>query len=165
MIGLGDIVLPGLLLSFAARYDAAKSLVRKCSQTASGGLNAVGSVGAGGAAEDGGEAEPSPKRYHYHLGRIIKALFCGYFGPLMIAYAAGLTIAYVMVYTTGRAQPALLYLVPLTLGAMLFLGWRRRELSELWSGPKVLKKANRMVVMAGRIPEPAAPNLPNSEVV
>ena len=32
MLGLGDIILPGLLISFAARFDSARALVRKCSR-------------------------------------------------------------------------------------------------------------------------------------
>ena len=62
-------------------------------------------------------------------------------------------LTYIAVYTTKRGQPALLYLVPACLGTLFFLGWRRRELSELWSGPKVMRKANRMIGVAGRIPE------------
>lgn len=159
MLGLGDIILPGLLISFAARYDAARALVTKCNQTSSirSGENAADAgtedaVGATGEPISGGKS-----RYHYHLGRIIKALFHGYFGPLMIAYGVGLMVAYIAVWTMNRAQPALLYLVPACLGTMFFLGWKRRELSELWSGPKVMKKANRMVSVAGKIPEGRAP--------
>merc|ERR1711908_231424 len=32
------------------------------------------------------------------------------------------------------AQPALLYLVPCTLGPVCFAGWRNGELSDLWEG-------------------------------
>lgn len=71
----------------------------------------------------------------------------------MIAYAIGLMLAYLAVALTKRGQPALVYLVPACLGTILFLGWKRRELSELWSGPKVMRKADRMVGIAGRIPE------------
>ena len=74
-------------------------------------------------------------------------------------------IAYVVVWTTKSSQPALLYLVPVTLGTVFFLGWRRRELSELWSGPKIIKKANRMVAMAQNIPEAAPAALPEREMV
>merc|ERR1719253_876086 len=157
IVGLGDIVLPGLLVSFAARYDAAKALVRKCSRASS---------------NDTGDAEPeyssgesSTWRYRYLLGRVTKAVFQSYFGPLSIAYGVGLMIAYVVVWTTKSSQTALLYLVPVSLGTVFFLGWRRRELSELWSGPKIIKKANRMVAMAQNIPEAAPAALPEREMV
>ena len=71
----------------------------------------------------------------------------------MISYGVGLFIAYAMVWTMNQPQPALLYLVPCCLGTMLFLGWRKRELSELWNGPKIMKKSNRMVAVSTRIPE------------
>ena len=74
----------------------------------------------------------------------------------MIAYGIGLLVAYIAVWATNRGQPALLYLVPACLGTTLFLGWRRRELSDLWVGPKAMRKANKMVAMAGRIPEARA---------
>lgn len=74
----------------------------------------------------------------------------------MIAYALGLTIMYIFHWTMRRALPPMLILVPLCLGTTLFLGWRRRELSELWAGPRIMKKANRMVGVAGKIPEARA---------
>ena len=146
--------MPGLLVSFAARFDSAKALVRKCSEASSS------RSGANTAADSGtdsvGQVEASESKQHYHLGRIFKALFHGYFGPLMIAYGIGLIAAYLAVWGMQMGQPALLYLVPATLGTMFFLGWRRRELSDLWRGPKLLIKANRMVVIAGRIPQARA---------
>lgn len=156
MIGLGDIILPGLLISFAARYDAARALVRKCSRTSSirSGENAADSeMGAAGEVDS---STSGASRNHYHLGRMKGSLFHGYFGPLMIAYGIGLLVAYIAVWATKRGQPALLYLVPACLGTTFFLGWRRRELSDLWTGPKAMRKANRMVAVAGRIPEARA---------
>lgn len=158
MIGLGDIILPGLLISFAARYDASKELVRKCNQTSRirSGENTAheGTTSFEMQGEASNESSGSGGgRYHYHLGRVLKALFHGYFGPLMISYGVGLFIAYAMVWTMNQPQPALLYLVPCCLGTMLFLGWRKRELSELWNGPKIMKKGNRMVAISTRIPE------------
>jgi len=158
MLGLGDIILPGLLISFAARYDAARDLVKKCTQTSTirSGENDLDI-----APED---VESSSSRYHYHFGRVQKALFYGYFGPLMIAYGIGLMVAYIVVWSTKTGQPALLYLVPACLGTVLFLGWRRRELSELWSGPVAMKKANKMVNVAKKIPaaRPASSNVAES---
>ncbi|KAL3778195.1 hypothetical protein ACHAW5_003961, partial [Stephanodiscus triporus] len=146
MVGLGDIVLPGLLVSFAARFDAARELVTKCSQIS----NVRIGEGVSGETNDSGDGASS--RCRYHFGRICKALFSGYFGPLVVAYAVGLLVTYISVWMTKKGQPALLYIVPACLGTIFFLGWRRRELSELWLGPKVMKKADRMVGIAGKIP-------------
>ena len=108
LLGLGDIVLPGLLISFAARLDEAKRLV-------------------------GGHTSfqiRMPPRF-------------GYFGYVMVAYAIGLLLAIVAVVVMQRGQPALLYLVPATLGTFLVLG--QHELKDLWKGPRVLVLADRLV--------------------
>ena len=42
-------------------------------------------------------------------------------------------------------QPALLYLVPTCLGTMCYIGWRRKELQQLWDGPRVLRAADDVV--------------------
>merc|ERR550539_1984638 len=116
LLGLGDIVLPGLLLSFAARYDAAKKLV---------------------------SASHSPR------SRRVAQSTCrttwGYFVPSVIAYGIGLAMANVAVYVMRMGQPALLYLVPCCLGTIVYLGWKRGELSDLWNTPKVLASCDRIL--------------------
>ncbi|KAL3913400.1 MAG: hypothetical protein SGILL_006506, partial [Bacillariaceae sp.] len=68
-----------------------------------------------------------------------------YFVPLVIAYAVGLLMANAAVYLMHMGQPALLYLVPCTLGTMIYLGWKRQELRALWEGPKVIASADEIV--------------------
>jgi signal peptide peptidase-like protein 2B len=109
LLGLGDIVLPGLLTSFAARLDGAKMLV--------GGHTSL-------------DVSPKPPKGGYLL-------------YLTIAYAIGLLMAMIAVVLMERGQPALLYLVPTTLGTMLWL--TRSEVKEMWKGPRVLKWADRLV--------------------
>uniref|UniRef100_A0A0C9S6Z7 TSA: Wollemia nobilis Ref_Wollemi_Transcript_10156_2114 transcribed RNA sequence n=1 Tax=Wollemia nobilis TaxID=56998 RepID=A0A0C9S6Z7_9CONI len=88
IIGFGDILLPGLLIAFALRYDWAAK----------------------------------------------KSLQGGYFLWSMIGYGFGLFMTYVALnLMDGNGQPALLYIVPCTLGTVLCLGWWRDELSNLWS--------------------------------
>lgn len=143
MIGLGEIIVPGLLISFAARYDAARMLVKKCSRT-SRSVNTP---------PQEFDSDQQVTKVHYYLGRVKKALFKGYFGPLIITYTLTLLAAYLVEYMTGVAQATLLYLVPACLGITGFIGSLRRELSELWIGPRILTKANRMVAVAEKIPE------------
>ncbi|KAJ4810078.1 signal peptide peptidase [Rhynchospora pubera] len=58
----------------------------------------------------------------------------GYFLWLSIGYACGLTLTYLALFLmNGHGQPALLYLVPCTLGLILILGAKRKELKDLWS--------------------------------
>ncbi|XP_076885304.1 signal peptide peptidase-like 3 [Bidens hawaiensis] len=88
VLGFGDILFPGLLLSFTVRYDKAKKRTWKD----------------------------------------------GYFLWLAIGYACGLLLTYLALYLmNGHGQPALLYLVPCTLGACIILGFVRDELKELWN--------------------------------
>lgn len=115
LLGLGDIVLPGLLLSFAARYDEAKRLI--------------------------GSSSREGRIARHDCSRQTK----DYFPPLIVAYAVGLAMANVAVYVMNMGQPALLYLVPSCLGTMSFLGWRRGELNELWNTPKVLASCDEIL--------------------
>ncbi|XP_015581181.1 signal peptide peptidase-like 3 [Ricinus communis] len=88
MIGFGDILFPGLLLSFARRYDKTNK----------------------------------------------KSLCKGYFLWLTIGYGIGLFLTYLGLYLMdGHGQPALLYLVPCTLGVCVILGLVRGEIKDLWS--------------------------------
>ena len=95
MLGLGDIVLPGLLVSFAARYDAAAAAA--------------------------------------HGTRLPK-----YFLLMIAGYAAGLAMANVAVAVFQLGQPALLYLVPCTLGVFLLYARAEGTLPMFWRGPPAL---------------------------
>ncbi|EMS64986.1 Signal peptide peptidase-like 2B [Triticum urartu] len=87
IIGFGDILLPGLVVAFALRYDWAAK----------------------------------------------KSLRSGYFLWSASAYGTGLLITYVALnLMDGHGQPALLYIVPFTLGTLMSLGWKRGELRNLW---------------------------------
>ncbi|XP_061367626.1 signal peptide peptidase-like 3 [Gastrolobium bilobum] len=88
MIGFGDILFPGLLISFAHRFDKDNK----------------------------------------------KGASNGYFLWLVIGYGIGLVFTYLGLYLmNGNGQPALLYLVPCTLGVTIILGWIRGELKSLWN--------------------------------
>ncbi|PRQ38041.1 putative mannosyl-oligosaccharide 1,2-alpha-mannosidase [Rosa chinensis] len=63
-----------------------------------------------------------------------KSMINGYFLWLLIGYGMGLFFTYLGLYLmNGNGQPALLYLVPCTLGVTVILGLIRGELKELWS--------------------------------
>lgn len=59
-------------------------------------------------------------------------------------YAVGLVIALSAGILTHSPQPALLYLVPSTLGPVVVIGWARKELKELWEGtaPNLTEKTH-----------------------
>lgn len=63
-----------------------------------------------------------------------KNLRAGYFLWAMLAYGLGLLVTYVALnLMDGHGQPALLYIVPFTLGTFLALGRRRGDLKVLWT--------------------------------
>ncbi|KAI4370278.1 hypothetical protein MLD38_018645 [Melastoma candidum] len=62
-----------------------------------------------------------------------KNLRAGYFLWGMLAYGLGLLVTYVALnLMDGHGQPALLYIVPFTLGTFLTLGRKRGDLRVLW---------------------------------
>lgn len=61
----------------------------------------------------------------------------GYFLWAVIGYASGITFTLGVLFFTHAGQPALLYLVPGTLGTTLSLAWSRGELQKLWDGVPV----------------------------
>ncbi|XP_070535538.1 signal peptide peptidase-like 2B isoform X2 [Ptychodera flava] len=88
LLGFGDILVPGLLVAYACRFD-----------------------------------------FKVHSGKI-------YFIANSVAYAIGLVICFVALLFMETGQPALLYLVPCTVGTTLVIGWRRKELKHLWTGQR-----------------------------
>jgi signal peptide peptidase-like 2B len=130
LLGLGDIVIPGLLLSFAARYDAATFMIRS----------------AGRVHDRTPGVACSEARHSCCRG----ACFRGYFVASVCAYAAGLCMANFGVYLMKMGQPALFYIVPCCLGTVLYQSWRRQELHDLWNGPAAIHKADLMLSGLGR---------------
>lgn len=128
-----------MLLSFAARFDAAKALVAVGSGASSPPMSPDGrdfSASSSccwglirwnnGQNESGASRRPSQGTYFF---------------PLVVSYAIGLFMANTAVYLMNMGQPALLYVVPATLGTLAYLGWKRHELQDLWVGPKIFVQA------------------------
>ncbi|KAL2251753.1 signal peptide peptidase-like 4 [Sesamum indicum] len=62
-----------------------------------------------------------------------KSLKAGYFLWAMLAYGLGLLVTYVALnMMDGHGQPALLYIVPFTLGTLITLASKRGDLKHLW---------------------------------
>ncbi|BFI24372.1 signal peptide peptidase-like 2B [Marchantia polymorpha subsp. ruderalis] len=63
-----------------------------------------------------------------------KTLYGGYFLWSTVGYGLGLFLTYVALnLMNGNGQPALLYIVPCTLGTVIALGWWREEFRILWN--------------------------------
>ena len=149
LLGLGDIVLPGLLIAFAARLDAAKRLLKLCTEVYRAEVGGPmprrpsGSTIASSVEDNGTQEIEDAKKSR--LAVIRQFLLGGYLGPLMIAYGFGLAMAFLAVHLMETGQPALLYLVPAVLGAMVVLGKAKGELKELWQGSNRIKKCDKIV--------------------
>eukprot|EP00163_Fabomonas_tropica_P026808 TRINITY_DN504_c0_g1_i4.p1 TRINITY_DN504_c0_g1~~TRINITY_DN504_c0_g1_i4.p1 ORF type:complete len:607 (+),score=101.88 TRINITY_DN504_c0_g1_i4:226-2046(+) len=59
----------------------------------------------------------------------------GYFVLATAGYAVALLVTILAVKLMNKAQPALLYIVPLTLGPTVLWAWRRGDLRTMWQGP------------------------------
>ncbi|KAK1747676.1 signal peptide peptidase-like protein [Skeletonema marinoi] len=110
MMGLGEILVPGLLISFAARYDAARMLVKKCARSSRNASSAASDVEFGSMPSQV-DSDTKETQVHYYLGRVKKALFKGYFGPLVISYTLALLAAYLVDWMTGVTQATLMVAV------------------------------------------------------
>ncbi|OEL37907.1 Signal peptide peptidase-like 4 [Dichanthelium oligosanthes] len=108
IIGFGDILLPGLLIAFALRYDWAAKKTLQSGYF----LWSMVAYGSGG-------------WYAVLLMALIK-VFLNDSLSLLITYVA-------LNLMDGHGQPALLYIVPFTVGTFLALGMKRGELRNLWT--------------------------------
>uniref|UniRef100_K3WDH0 PA domain-containing protein n=1 Tax=Globisporangium ultimum (strain ATCC 200006 / CBS 805.95 / DAOM BR144) TaxID=431595 RepID=K3WDH0_GLOUD len=102
LLGLGDLILPGLLLSFCIRYDYCMG---------------------------------------YPLSR-------KYFCVASAAYALALLLANAMAIVLRdlvAGQPALMYIVPMMLAAVLGFAYNSNDLASMWYGPQCLLMVNSMM--------------------
>jgi signal peptide peptidase-like protein 2B len=111
MLGYGDIIFPSILISHVLRFDYAVRGRMCCGRSSSSNEEARGRT----QPRDG----------------------CTYFPFLVVGYGVGLLLAFLANYfqltiNGVHGQPALLYLVPCTLGLHLILSHVKGELSEQW---------------------------------
>ncbi|WMV49343.1 hypothetical protein MTR67_042728 [Solanum verrucosum] len=128
IIGFGDIILPGLLVAFSLRKTVGPA-------GASGRLYVLWLPRALLLARKKGVFYLSIKQKGLRYDWLCKkSLQAGYFLWTMTAYGLGLFATYVALnLMDGHGQPALLYIVPATLGTFLMLAAKRGELKHLWT--------------------------------
>eukprot|EP00038_Savillea_parva_P002360 m.113711 g.113711 ORF g.113711 m.113711 type:complete len:389 (-) comp10812_c2_seq1:117-1283(-) len=105
MLGLGDIVLPGILVAHNLRFD--HRLPSRTSPIMS----------------------PLPDS----TGRLRGGRW-SYFSYAVCGYVVGLLMAVLFSEKYAVAQPALIYLLPMTLGPTVIVALARGDLSDLWHG-------------------------------
>ncbi|KAG6788316.1 hypothetical protein POTOM_004380 [Populus tomentosa] len=80
-----------------------------------------------------------------------KSLRAGYFPWAMLGNGAGLLITYVALnLMDGHGQPALLYIVPFTLGTFLTLGKKRGDLRVLWTQGEPQRPCPHVLLQRGQ---------------
>jgi hypothetical protein len=104
---------PGFLIAFCARHDEAARLI---------GVHSP---------ENKGIIDVPTKWYE------------GYFFSMMVAYSSGLFFAFMAVILMEQGQPALLYICPVCLATIFYLG--RKDWKDLWNGAKVFRIADKLI--------------------
>ena len=132
MLGLGDVVLPGMMIGFALRFDLYLFYLRKQKTRATTNSNATTSNADTDEPKeprktsDIVKAEWSPaigrwgdRFWSSHTDALQGCIFPKtYFHASLIGYVVGMLFTLGVMQVYGHAQPALLYLVPGTLGML-----------------------------------------------
>ena len=104
LLGLGDIVIPGIFISLCLRFDF---------------LNHF-------------EYE-SPNRSFEDVKKSFSNASKPYFWASMIGYLVAILATILVMFIFNHGQPALLYLVPGCIGSVLLCGFMRKEVSDIWN--------------------------------
>ena len=123
ILGFGDVVLPGILVTFLKECDARLEEDQPLSLI--GGLSTAQTTLA---IPLGLKNDQRTRWWWNNKGR------WGYHLTSILGFFVGLQLTYVAMMWSHKGQPALLYLVPTTLLPVLILASRRHELSLLWNG-------------------------------
>ncbi|KZF20917.1 hypothetical protein L228DRAFT_284827 [Xylona heveae TC161] len=143
MLGLGDVVLPGIMIGLALRFDLYMHYKRKQTRQVK---------------RDDGNGATSPEKEPDHSTLIKAKYVCAtggwgerfwvgrsgaasqdgsfskpYFHASLAGYILGMIATVGVMQIAGHAQPALLYLVPGVLGAIWGTALVRGEIKEMWN--------------------------------
>ena len=148
MLGLGDIILPGMMIAFALRFDLYLFYLRKQTQPTINGPNSSENAVSNTASQEA--IEPTKATWHLATGgwgerfwyskddilrskRFRGVLFPKtYFHASVIGYLLGMLCTLGVMEIYGHAQPALLYLVPGVLGSMWGTALANGDIKALW---------------------------------
>ena len=122
MLGLGDIVIPGVFVALLLRFDC---LPERQQRLRGGKAGAAAAARATTRASSAGAAEEKKK--------FLSSCLYPYFTASFFGYVLGLGTTIVIMNVFNAAQPALLYIVPAVLGATAVAGAARGELKAVFS--------------------------------
>ena len=138
MLGLGDIVLPGIMIGLALRFDLFMFYLRKQKRTRRSSEASADQESIEKAPYVSIHGQWGSRIWTQGLPRSIlpAQLQCSfpkhYFRAALIGYVAGMITTLGAMSAFQHAQPALLYLVPGVLGSLCITAVFRRELPEVW---------------------------------
>ncbi|GAB7344961.1 hypothetical protein MBLNU457_3391t1 [Dothideomycetes sp. NU457] len=144
MLGLGDIVLPGIMIGLALRFDLYMQYLRKQTKKVDGNKSSEEST-----TKDAHMVKQPYRSVTGHwgdrfwstsvpgLGRIDTSSYLPsfpkpYFAAAVCGYVLGMVFTLVIMLVFKHGQPALLYLVPGVLGSLWLTGLIRGEIKEMW---------------------------------
>eukprot|EP01101_Sappina_pedata_P002177 TRINITY_DN12434_c0_g1_i1.p1 TRINITY_DN12434_c0_g1~~TRINITY_DN12434_c0_g1_i1.p1 ORF type:complete len:733 (-),score=211.11 TRINITY_DN12434_c0_g1_i1:97-2295(-) len=137
LLGFGDIAIPSLLTAFGLSFDYKNMLKQKRDERlAKKASNKHISDNNDDESDFANLTNQKNQKNQSSCAIISLIKKYPYFISGCIGYALGLSLTEVSLYVTRMAQPALLYLVPTTLGCIYFVGWRKQQVQLLWSGYK-----------------------------
>jgi minor histocompatibility antigen H13 len=138
MLGLGDIVLPGLMIAIAHRFDLYLHYLRQPASATSSSSSPPSSKtkpvyhpATGNWGERYWMSSLKRSALPSHLGgSMFKKT---YFHASLVGYAIGMIATYTVLIVFKHGQPALMYLVPTVLFSLWFTAAVRGDLAEMWS--------------------------------
>jgi minor histocompatibility antigen H13 len=138
MVGLGDIVLPGIMIGLALRFDLYLHYLRLQTFSRSrteGGITKTEARKALWRPVSGRWAD----MFWIHAAKHVKGVqkpsthFAKpYFYASLAGYIVGLITTIIAMHVSGHGQPALLYLVPGVLGSLILTALWRNETKAMW---------------------------------
>ena len=141
MLGLGDIVIPGMMVGFALRFDLYLHYMRKgirkaLAENGGGFVKPYYQSATGGWGErfwTGQASSPAPGKLELEPPyRDAKSFPKTYFYASVVGYTTGMIATLVVMQYSSHAQPALLYLVPGVLISLWGTALWKGDVREMW---------------------------------
>jgi len=168
LLGLGDVLVPGLLLSYLYRVDRMHErmeIVRLRKLASSSDNKGVNALPEDNNEDDKEESVRSILSSSTDGGSSVDMFLRNdsvavpsvllYFPGTLVFYMIALFITFLVVALFGSGQPALLYIVPLIHVFPVVRGWKTGQLKSIWTGnfelpPGTTKKESEYILGEGR---------------
>ncbi|KAK2745524.1 hypothetical protein FQN57_003649 [Myotisia sp. PD_48] len=139
MLGLGDIVVPGMVIALALRFDLYLYYLRKQTKVSQADGSDKNQIPYKTATGGWGErlwsrghksVQLSEREQTYHEGRLFPKT---YFTASVVGYTAGIIATLLSMQFSNHPQPALLFLVPGVLISLWGTGYIKGDIQTMWN--------------------------------